>query len=59
MKNNPTVVGGALPRGSVSLVIYNLAAAGGSAKHANHGRVVGFSGFEAPTFKYNWVVATD
>ena len=37
---NPTVVGGALPRGSVSLVIYNVAAAGGSPKHANHGRVV-------------------
>jgi hypothetical protein len=37
--NDPTVVGGAVPRGSVSLVISSMAPAGGSAKQANHGQV--------------------
>jgi hypothetical protein len=37
--DDPTVVGGAVPGGSVSLVISSMAPAGGSAKHANHGQV--------------------
>ena len=39
VRSDPTVVGGALPSGSISLVIFGMAPAGGSAKHANHGQV--------------------
>ena len=37
--NDRTVVGGAVPGGSVSLVISNMAHAVDSAKHANHRQV--------------------
>ena len=37
--NDPTVFGGAVPGGSVSLVISSMAPAVDSAKHANHGQV--------------------
>ena len=37
---DPTVVGGAVPCGSNSVIISSMASAGGSAKHANHGQAV-------------------
>ena len=42
--NDPTVVGGALPRGSVFVVISSMTPAGGPTKHANHGQLAGTRG---------------
>ena len=48
---DPTVVGGAVPGGSVSLAISRMASAGGSAKYANHDQVTG-----SPHIRYRtWI----